>query len=410
MDKAIADSGTRLAFITSGLYFDPTDQQARAMYGALSAHARGDIYCVVYEPSFRHAQLERFRLKALALPSWLGGYNAVRGAVRAVAYIAYVLWRMLVTRLSGQRPYDLIVATDPFKSGLLALLGSRLLGIPFAVEVNGNYSSAMKLADATAEPWFVRAKAAVARKITPAVLRRAAAIKLLYDTQLADVTSEHIQAEIHVFHALVPLHPFKHEEHEERYILLLGHPWYLKGADVLIKAFRRVAESFPDWHLRIVGYCPDPRPFFDLAAEHPRIHLTPKGVHYSRAIELINRCSMFVLPSRTEGMGRVLLEAMAACKPVVGARVDGIPRVISHERTGLLFESGDDADLARQLERLLANPALARELAEAGHRDVHERLSPQAFAAAYHTFIQGGLKGHSRPQGAPTSAGGPTSS
>jgi glycosyltransferase involved in cell wall biosynthesis len=410
MDKAIADSRTKLAFITSGLYFDPTDQQARAMYSALSAHAEGDIYCVVYDRSFRGQQIGDFRVRALALPSWLGGYNAVRGAVRAVAYIVYVLWRMIATRLSGRRPYDLLVATDPFKSGLLAWIGSRLLGIPFAIEVNGNYSSAMRLADATAEPWFVRAKAAIARKITPAVLRRASAIKLLYDTQLADVTEGQIDAEVHVFHALVPLHPFKHEPHDEHYILLLGHPWYLKGADLLIQAFRQVADSYPDWHLRIVGYCPDPQQFVESAGDHPRIHLMPVGVHYSRAIELINQCGVFVLPSRTEGMGRVLLEAMAAHKPVVGARVDGIPRVIAHERTGLLFECGNASDLAKQLDRLLGDSEFAQKLASAGNRDVHERLSPQAFADAYGAFIRSAARSNSRDRAASTSADGHTPS
>jgi glycosyltransferase involved in cell wall biosynthesis len=102
----------------------------------------------------------------------------------------------------------------------------------------------------------------------------------------------------------------------------------------------------------------------------------------------VNRCFALLLPSRTEAMGRVLLEAMAAGKPIVGARVDGIPRVIRPDHNGLLFECGNVEDLAAQLERLMADPAFARALGENGRADVHERLSPTAYETAYLQFLK----------------------
>ncbi|MBX5461136.1 MAG: glycosyltransferase family 4 protein [Steroidobacteraceae bacterium] len=377
----------QVGFVTTGLYFDPEQAQNQARFAALSRVSGGEIFAVVYNPDFLRYSLGNYTLRSLLLPSWLGGYGIVRSSVRALLYVLFVLGTALRIRLSGRRPYDVLVSSDPFKSGLLALMAGRILGIPFAVELNGNYTAAMKLDDGSTGSWYMRAKAQFADFIMPRVLKRAAAIKLLYEAQLGDLATPELLAKTHVFHNLVPLEPFRSQASEERYFILLGHPWLLKGVDLAIQAFLEVSERHPEYHLRVVGYCPNPEPFEKLAAGHPRIHLQPAGVPHSEAIGLINRSFALLLPSRTEGMGRVLLEAMAASKPVVGACVDGIPRVIRHEQNGLLFECGNAKDLARQLDRLMSDPEFARRLGENAKADVHTRLSPEAYQVAYVTFL-----------------------
>jgi glycosyltransferase involved in cell wall biosynthesis len=234
----------------------------------------------------------------------------------------------------------------------------------------------------------MRLKARFAWWLMPRVLRGAGAIKLLYEDQFGAFKTPELERKTRVFHNLVPLAPFRHEESAERYLLLLGHPWLLKGVDLAIRAFLEVADRYPDFHLRIVGYCPNPKEFETLAQGHPRIHLVPGGVPHTEAIGLINRSFALLLPSRTEGMGRVLLEAMAASKPLIGSRVDGIPRVIRHGVNGLLFESGDAHDLAQQIGKLLADPLYARSLGDNAKADVHARLSPEAYTSEYLDFMR----------------------
>lgn len=77
---------------------------------------------------------------------------------------------------------------------------------------------------------------------------------------------------------------------------------------------------------------------------------------------------VFVLPSANEGMGRVLVEAMAAGVPVVATRVGGIPSVVADGECGLLVEPGDVAGLAGAIGKLLADPSLARRMGAAGRR------------------------------------------
>jgi glycosyltransferase involved in cell wall biosynthesis len=80
---------------------------------------------------------------------------------------------------------------------------------------------------------------------------------------------------------------------------------------------------------------------------------------------LLPQADVFVLTSRTEGLGTSVLDAMAAGIPVVATAAGGIPEMVDHERTGLLVPPGDAAALAAAIQRVLDDPALARRLADA---------------------------------------------
>jgi glycosyltransferase involved in cell wall biosynthesis len=265
------------------------------------------------------------------------------------------------------------------------------------VELNGNYHASLSLSDKAVAPWFVRMRSWLGLPIIPWVLHRAGAIKLLYPTQLPPEILARVQGRVRVFHNAVPTEPFKNERSDQNYVLFLGYPWYLKGVDRLIRAFRQVADRHPGWTLRAIGFCgSDPQPFHDLAAGHPQIDLSPRGIEHSQAIQLINRCSMLVLPSRTEGMGRVLLEAMAASKPVIGARVDGIPTVVSDGHNGLLFEPDSIDDLASCLDRLMSSEELRHKMGQAGRREIEGRLSESSYWQQYDSFIKTALASYGR--------------
>jgi glycosyltransferase involved in cell wall biosynthesis len=96
---------------------------------------------------------------------------------------------------------------------------------------------------------------------------------------------------------------------------------------------------------------------------------------------------------RPEPFGRVMIEGMAAGVPVVAARDGGVLEIIQDEQDGLLHTPGDVADLARQIERVLRDAALARRLRDQGARTVRDRFSLDAHArgvlAAYAEAIPG---------------------
>ncbi|RJO65009.1 MAG: glycosyltransferase family 1 protein [Myxococcales bacterium] len=84
---------------------------------------------------------------------------------------------------------------------------------------------------------------------------------------------------------------------------------------------------------------------------------------------------VFVLPSRHEPFGIVVLEAWAAGRPVVAARVGGLARLCEHERDALLVEPDDGEALSDALRRVLDDAALARKLGDAGRKKAIERYS-----------------------------------
>ena len=83
-------------------------------------------------------------------------------------------------------------------------------------------------------------------------------------------------------------------------------------------------------------------------------------------IELLSHATVFVCPSIYEPLGIVNLEAMACHTAVVASRVGGIPEVVVDGETGLLVPPEDPDALARAINELVADPARAQRMGEAG--------------------------------------------
>ena len=97
----------------------------------------------------------------------------------------------------------------------------------------------------------------------------------------------------------------------------------------------------------------------------------------------------FVLPSLTEGLGRVAIEAHLLEKPVIASRVGGIPEVVSDGSSGLLFEPGDEAALSLALIKLLNSPGLADSMGMAGKKAVVEKFNYQTYFQSYYNMVKG---------------------
>ena len=72
--------------------------------------------------------------------------------------------------------------------------------------------------------------------------------------------------------------------------------------------------------------------------------------------------NILIHPSNSEGLGSVILEAMAAGLPTIASNTGGIPDIIEHEQTGLLIETGNAQSLADAIERLVGDQALRNQL------------------------------------------------
>lgn len=82
--------------------------------------------------------------------------------------------------------------------------------------------------------------------------------------------------------------------------------------------------------------------------------------------EIMQILDIFVLPSLNEGMGRVLVEAMAAGRPVVASRVGGIPDLVEHKKNGFLVGPGDVNGTSLAIKRLLIDREMRDEMGRMG--------------------------------------------
>jgi starch synthase len=95
--------------------------------------------------------------------------------------------------------------------------------------------------------------------------------------------------------------------------------------------------------------------------------------------DLYRRADAFVMPSRAEGYGFALVEAMSHGLPVVSSRYGSIPEVVDDGETGLLVPVGDREGVERAMRTLAGDPAAAREMGAAGRRRFERDFTRERF-------------------------------
>jgi glycosyltransferase involved in cell wall biosynthesis len=378
----------KVLFIGPGPAPPSTDRQ-KNLHFHISEFCEGDLI------STHWGSPREFRGQSLAsLYDTLGSfrYHAVlSGAVPRLARrpweVAYLVWKGL--RLSRARgSFDAIVTYGPFSFALVGCLISRFTGAKLVIEIPGPPFGGFEYHDG----FFDKLKHRVARLYVPRLLRSAHALRLYFPSQLNGLPPGNYPPAF-VFPDLVAVSSIESlaaqatAGTEEPYALFMGFPFARKGVDVLIHAFKLISKRYPDLSLKIVGHCPDLAPFQKLAEGNPRINFLP-GQPHEKAMELMANCTFFVLPSRAEGVPRVLIEAMAASKPIISTRIHGTPYLVGSALQWLLVEPDDVAGLAARMEALLDDPELARSSAEEGHRRIFENFSEQCYRENFANMME----------------------
>lgn len=361
--------GNKTILFLNNLIWKPELPNFRKKYEVLSEY---------YESSLLHFSGEYRRTKHpgfefISMPYW-------RNAIKR--YVRYSLFALRFAK--GLSKVDYIITYDPSIFGLIGLLVRTAVGGKLVVEVNLDHLEGVSLSQ---QGMRRRLKKVVLISMMRFVLKRADAVKFI-NTELYNKYKTYFRfRESTVFFSFISTHVFKKTgASHENYILFVGHPFNIKGVDVLIKAFNQLSDDFAHIRLKIVGHCEDMERYKTLANGNRRIEFH-SGMDYDKIIPEFEGCKLFVLPSRSESMGRVLLEAMACGKPVIGSAVGGIPEIIKDGVNGFLFESENCEMLAERIRRVLADDELAARMGEAGYRTAAERYSPERYAALYHAFL-----------------------
>jgi glycosyltransferase involved in cell wall biosynthesis len=162
---------------------------------------------------------------------------------------------------------------------------------------------------------------------------------------------------------------------QDAVIGIVSKLWEGKGHELLLRAFKRIKKEKGEARLVIVGegYLME-----SLKGLSARLGFSD-AVIFTGFLEdvpqIIATFDVAVLPSYFEGMGRVLLEAMAMEKPVVGTAVGGIPDLIEQGLNGYLVSPGNEKELAYAVLKILNDKGLAAKMGDAGRKKMTDRFS-----------------------------------
>ncbi|MFL5955233.1 MAG: glycosyltransferase family 4 protein [Gaiellaceae bacterium] len=286
-------------------------------------------------------------------------------------------WLALPARIRREaqafRP-DAIVAQSPFEAA--AALVART-GVPVIVELHGDWRTFGRLYGSGARRAIARAADAVG---TWAV-QRSAKVRAVspYTARLAREVGREPAA---VFPAFMDLEPFAGPPEPlppETRALFIGVLEPYKNIDGLAEAWRRAR---PRAELRIVGKGTRTDVVASLVSEG--LATWQPELSTAEVVRALDEASALILPSRSEGMGRVVIEAQLRGRAVLGSNVGGIPDLVTDGVDGVLFDPGR-IDLA-----VLDDPAELQRLA-ASARAAGERwlVGPDEYAARMRDLVEG---------------------
>ena len=283
---------------------------------------------------------------------------------------------------------DVVVAQSPLVEGLIGSLLKIILRKELIVAIHGDWVEG---------PFLSRKRKceALQRKIVPLLakfsLKSADKIRGVAEYLIAKAKKISPNKKYFNFPTFTDLDIFLEEKNYrfDPFILFVGYLQEVKGAKYLIDAFREVSDDFPEFKLVIIGD----------GSEKEALENKVSGIGLGNKVEfkgklplgetkeVMRRCYCLVLPSLSEGLPRVILEAMALAKPVIASNVGGIPDLVKNSRTGFTFSPGNSSELAERLKALLSDKDRAVDMGREGRALVEESFSNKKHNEAYIEMI-----------------------
>jgi glycosyltransferase involved in cell wall biosynthesis len=278
-----------------------------------------------------------------------------------------------VRELHRRSPMHVIHAHAALPCGHAAAFLSQRLGIPFVVTIHGLDVFNSCFERGIAARWRRQASLRVYQSARKVICISDRVRRLLADGAANSPAAEVVYngTDTSVFA------PGPTPSTEPPTLLIVGNLLAGKGHELVLRAFARVKAAHPGLQCRIIGEGADRGRFERLAGDlglSDQIHFLGRRSR-AEVAEAMRSCTVFVLPSRYEGLGCVYLEAMACAKPVIACRGQGIDEIIDHGSNGWLIPVDGLEDLVQGLQVLLGNAELRAQISQAARQTILDNLT-----------------------------------
>lgn len=303
------------------------------------------------------------------------------GAGVLARHAAYVAEAVLLADVLRRRGVVHVHNHLGCSSGTVTMLAAELAGLPFSLTLHGPevFEDAAR--------WRLDVK--IARARATICISEDGRAKALRHAAAAD------RARVAMIPCGVTLKAYasaaRGASTDARGLLFVGRLVPRKGAAVLIESLALLRAAGRDVVLDIAGDGPERDRLAALAAERGlggavRFLGPLDEADVARAL---GEADILVVPSLSEGLPAVIMEAMASGLPVVASAIDAIPELVRDGQTGRLVPPGDPVRLAAAIADFLDSPELARRMGDAGQRLVAERHDADRNAGALLSMIFG---------------------
>ncbi len=381
---------TTVCWISSARYSRPLDALSARKWQLLAQLRQYELRVIGFATSLRP---QRFQEKAYF-------YLLPQPAFAALRYLTFfLLTPPLLLALVGRHDVSILVAQSPFEGAIgafvkvLARLGGRRLRL--IIENHNNFEEDLFLQRRVPLPglfrWLMRAAARFAF--------RHADVARVISTSTAERARQYApdvpQARFMTFSDTTVF-----QETERRAPLAAAQDIVYAGVLIPRKGLHHLLNAFakldrPRARLVLVGGAENADYARALQEQASRLGISDR-VHFVGAVsqrqlaERLAAARVMALPSLSEGLGRVVVEAMLVGTPVIGARVGGIPDMIRHGENGLLVKPGDEDDLAAALEQIFANDPT--EMGANARRFAQDFFTPEKYLAGYQQLFELSLR------------------
>jgi glycosyltransferase involved in cell wall biosynthesis len=377
--KPMISSAPRALFVGSTAYTLPLPAALARKWDAVAEQI--DVR-VIARAGGRNGRDPRFRL-----------LDAPLGALRGPAFFASL--PAVVFREGRRFRPDVLIAQSPYEAvASLPALWALRPRPKLVVELHGDPRIAARLYGSPLRRLYAR----LADRAAIAGMRAADATRAIssYTAAIAgDVTGRDPVA---VFPTYFDLESFvrdpPHPLPDRPQAAWVGSLQRTKHPALLARGWRLLAPRLPDARLVVVGKGPLRAEVDALARDFPHtVHAIP-WMSPPDVARLLDQSTLLTLTSRSEGLGRVVIEAFARGRPVVATQVGGVPDMVVPDRNGLLVPPDDAEALADALARVLGDRPFADRLGRAAAEDAEQfRWTPERYANALRDLVDRVLAG-----------------